>query len=317
MKILTKIIKHNYDFSIRYDDEDTSHIQISFIADLSEGEHIWKITYLDNANYINTSRSGEFSVIVPPQPDTYQFALITNKSVINIPFDKITWNVKTVSVYDEYLAEYYDDPCVNYTFSTFTLDNMGYVIITSSENPSFASLAVLFNPKDYNGHDGIYYKVKDGEITDVIGYSDYNVYDNEYYRMVGSGYKTFSENAGAVEYALVNGECYKITGTMGASTAMFNKAIQNVDYKIVNGKYYTLNDELIENLLDDSYGSDYAVINCTFYDINGNIYTPHAAWTIGDVLINNMANCQRLFMEKIIIIHTQLMMVNSLLLLKM
>ncbi|WP_296881729.1 hypothetical protein [uncultured Methanobrevibacter sp.] len=280
-------VKHNHDFSIMYDDEDTNHIQISFIADLSEGEHIWEITYLDNVNYINTSKSVEFSVIVPPQHDTYQFALITNKSVINIPFDKITWNVKTVSVYDEYLAEYYDDPYVNYTFSTFTLDNIGYVIITSSENPSFASLAVPFNPNGYIEHDGIYYAVKDGEITDVIGYSDYNVYDNEYYRIVGSGYKTFSENAGAVEYALVNGECYKITGTMGASTAMFNRAIQNVDYKIVNGKYYTLNDELIENLLDESYGSDYAVINGTFYDINGNIYTPHAAWTIGDVLINN------------------------------
>ena len=68
---------------------------------------------------------------------------------------------------------------------------------------------------------------------------------------------------------------------------MFNKAVQNVDYNIINGKYYTTKGEIVENLLDESYGSEYAVINGTFYDINGNIYTPHSVWTIGDILINN------------------------------
>ena len=281
-------VKVNKDISYFSNDDGEFYMRILLDTDsLTGGNHEWKIIYENIADYINTSKSGSFTVIVPQQPDTYQFALITNKSLINIPFSKISWNTKIISVYDEYFAQYYDEDHVDYTFSEFSLDNVKYYIITSSHNPSGASLYILFNPDDYKQHDGIYYKVKDGQITDIMGSSDYAVYDGEYYRYVGSGYKVFSENAGDVSYCIVNNQVYKIVGTMGSSTSFFYKVNLNTDYKMINGNYYTLNGDLIENLVDDSYGSDYEIINATFYNIDENMYYPHSTWSIGYVYINN------------------------------
>ena len=288
LTLLIDDVKVSQDSSLIEDYYDGNYGLIEFNSSgLAEGTHIWKITYTDISNYINVSKSGTFDVVVPPEPDTYRFVLITNKSIIYVPFDKINWNVKKLSLYDEYAAEYYDDPYINYTFSTFTLNGVEYTIIESSINYPFASLYVSFNPNEYKQHDGIFYKVKDGEIVDAIGVSEYENYDGVLYRYVGLGQMTFAANSEEVTYVLINGECYKVIGTMGSFQSLFYKAILNTDYKMVNGKFYTLDGEIIENFLDESYAGPYAVVNGTFYDIDGNSYSPHSVWSIGYELINN------------------------------
>ena len=257
---------------------------------LDKGTHRWNVTCVDISKSINYSESGSFDVVMAP--DTMEFALI-NRSLIYIPFDKINWNIKTITVYDEYVSRYYGSPYIDYKFSTFTLNDITYTIISSSIFPTLFTLSVKFNPNDYKEYDKIYYKLNNGEISDVIGFGDYGVYDNEFYRRVGAGFGVFSGDIGNVDYCIVNGECYKITGTMGASTAILNKAIPNVDYKIVNGKFYTLNGTVIKNLVDESFGN-HTVINGTFYEIDNNVYRPHSVWTIGYSLINNNGKLSRL-----------------------
>jgi len=266
-----------------YDDEGNKVDGFSFdVYDLDEGVHVWQLRFTDDSLYDDTSASGSFTISdYVYQPDIYQFALITNKSVINVPFDKITWDTKTILVYDTV-----------YKFFTFALDGINYT--AASDDSNIAVLYVSFNPDDYKQYDGVYYKVNDGQIVDIIGQDEYDVYDNEYYRFVGVGYKAVSENIDDAYYCIVKGEVYKIVGSMAASTSFFYKAVENEDYKVVNGKYYTLGGELINETMGDYVDNDYGVINGTFYDIYANYYRPHPTWTLGYELIKNNGEFSRI-----------------------
>ena len=274
LTLLIDGVKVDQEVIYSYDDEDKCYIRIEFyVSDLTAGTHTWKINYFDAANYINASKSDSFTVTIPPEPDTYQIAFIDNKSIIYVPFDKIKWNAKVVPVYYDLYEEY-----INYNFSTFTINGVEYNIVVS-QLVSTASIYVSFNPNDYKKYDEIFYKVDNGQIVDVIDCMHYEVFGNEYYRFVGSGYKVFSENIGEVSYCIVNNNVYKIIGTMGASNAFFYDAVVNVDYKKVNGKYYTLNGEIISELTTSIPKGE--IINSTFYVIDGNRYIPHNIWALG------------------------------------
>ena len=222
-------------------------------AFLSEGSHNWEIRYTNFPNYIMSSESGSFNAYTQENYyDLFNFGLITDKSNNVIKTSDINKNIKTGT---------YEDG--TYSISTFVykgikyniIDGLGYAMLNC---PIF----VEFNPNDCALYDGVYYKMENGVITDVI--DNYRVFDGIYYNFVGSGQysSSFGEDSDPYYYMIVfNGKCYKVLG-------FYQDAIKDIDYKVIDGKYYTMKNEEIDEVNTDGG----IVINGTRYYIDDNYY---------------------------------------------
>ena len=201
----------------------------------------------------------------------YKIAFFNNQTIINLDEDDINWNVKSLT---EIVEEYGEKFTYEIFLSTFEINNVEYIIETVRPTGGvFGDFVYLqFNPVEYDVYDGIFYKVVNGQIVEIIDNYEYKIFDGKYYKVVGiMGEDYLGENH--VEYYIINNECYKFSGTDSEHVVgFFTKATKGVDYKIINGKYYTLNGDLIEDFSEDTND---IIINGIYYFSEGIYYNTY------------------------------------------
>ena len=269
---ITVKVYTSYDEEIEKIDEKTITVEANQIYEVnldsyyeSNREYDVNMTFTpSNINYESSYFNDSIDIhdYCPPEeePVAYKIAFFNNQTTIVLYHDDINWGVKNVteSVYDEYgLLELY------HTLSTFKINNIEYTIIHTIPTSGLYGdwVCVEFNPKEYECFDGFFYKMENGNITDIISHDEYIVLDKLYYKPVGCMGELYDLND-VISYCIINNECYKFTGVdLPYVIGFYTKAVKGIDYKIVNGQYYTLDNEAI--LSYDEYGDD--VINGVIY----------------------------------------------------
>lgn len=211
------------------------------------------------------------------ESEGYNVGFFDNMSVVHLSYDEINWNVKNLTDYDEYYNETF------YTYlSTFKLNGVEYTIeqVLPTAGVYDHRIFITFNPNEYDVYDGIFYKMDNGIIADIIGVEEYQIYDDVYYRHVGNGMWAYGDEDYNY-YNIVNNECYE-----NYLLDFFYKAVEGTDYKIVNGEYYTLDNEKIRHINeDDYYGNNYSIefINDTYFIT---YYYDNWNWTYAEAIVN-------------------------------
>lgn len=204
--------------------------------------------------------------------DGYIVAFYNNTSTTKIKYEEISFNVKNITEYDPVL----NDTSI-FQLSTFKINGQEYTMVKYIPTSGIFGYPVYvkFNPNEYNIYDGIMYKMENGKITDAIDTSNYEKFDNEYYKKVGISGEYWNDEIYDGKYSIINNECYKYVGTTSPYViGFFEKAVNGKDYKITDSKYYTLNNTPIEifplamanyydaDMIDKINGSD---INGTYF----------------------------------------------------
>ena len=208
------------------------------------------------------------------EPDTYIAGYFDSQSTEIMDSNSINWKVKNVTITDEY-GDW------DYYLSTFKKNGVEYTVIKVLPTSGVYAdvISEKFNPNEYDVYDGIFYKMNNNRIVDIIDVANYEVIDGQYYRFCGllGPFESSEDNA---DYCIINDECYKFVGTTGPFVVgFFKKAVKGTDYYIYDGKYYTNDGYPIEDFYTHFYGGsddeeDYrdAVINGFYLESEDGIY---------------------------------------------
>ena len=177
--------------------------------------------------------------------DTYIAGYFENQTTELLNHDSINWNVKNVTINDEY-GEW------DYYLSTFNKNNVEYTIIKVLPTSGVYAdiMSIKFNQNDYDVYDGIYYTLdNNNRIADIFDVRNYELIDGQYYHYLGF-LGEFYDIEYSPDYYIINNECYKFVGAAGPFVVgFFKNAIEGTDYVINDGKYYYLNGSIIDDFL--------------------------------------------------------------------